>query len=104
MTADEIIEGPIRGPLFEVCLFDGAGQIWRVYEDGHTEGFPEGAGVLNYASGILAVLRGEIARRRRQAELLAAAVVELEKIPSRDAVLARVRRLMASKTGEEQAP
>ena len=79
--ADEIIEGPIRGPLFEVMTDT---RTIAVFEDGHVTGMPEGCRIINHAAPILAVLRGEILRLQRQA------------------MLARVRRLIPPKAGEEQ--
>ena len=91
--ADEIIEGPIRGPLFEVMTDT---RTIAVFEDGHVTGMPEGCRIINHAAPILAVLRGEILRLQRLASARAAA------IPSRDELLARVRRLIPPKAGEEQ--
>lgn len=91
MTADEIIEGPIRGPLFEVVTEHGT---IAVFEDGHVDGVPEGQ-VINHAAVILAVLRSKIISQRRQLEGLVEIMVDLADIPSRADVLARVRRWTA---------
>ena len=55
MTLDE--------PLFEVRSKDG--HVWLFFEDGRTEGFPEGALVINRAWPRLVALRSRIVNLER---------------------------------------
>ena len=42
-------------PLFE--LRHPSGKIWKIYESGNYEGFPDGTWIINYALPLLSMLR-----------------------------------------------
>lgn len=52
------------GMLFELHSSDG--HIWRLYENGKIEGFPERTVVINYAAPQLNVLRSEYIRQMKE--------------------------------------
>lgn len=57
-------EAIASGMLFE--LRSPGGHIWRLYENGKIEGFPECTLVINYAVPILTVLRREYIRQMKE--------------------------------------
>lgn len=48
-------EAIANGMLFELCSPDG--HVWKLYENGKIEGFPERTLVINYAAPVLDALR-----------------------------------------------
>ena len=57
MSVPDYMEIATR-PLFEVYGLDG--HVWRLFEDGHAEGFPDGTVVVNGSALLLACLRARI--------------------------------------------